>query len=282
MACDNFVPDVWSARILKTLQKSLVAGSIVNTDYEGDITQAGDTVKINSVGAPTVASYVKNSTSISPEELSDAQTKLEIDTAQYYAFKVDDVDKAQQLPGVMDEAMRQAAYALKDEADQDILELYGDAGVTSALGTTAVPIDITSVNILATLNKVARKLDDVNVPRDGRWMIIPPWLNERLVLSKVMVDNSKTNDTYANGFVGRVAGFDLRMSNNVYNSASKFKILAGVKRAISFAGQITSTEAYRPEASFSDAVKGLYVYGCKVVYPACLACLTATEGTEPT
>lgn len=120
------------------------------------------------------------------------------------------------------------------------------------------------------------------MPEDGRWLVIPPWFKTKLLLAKALVtDNGAAADAFTNGKVGRVGGFDLYESNNVSNDGTTYYIMAGTKKAISFAAQVNKVEAYRPEASFSDAVKGLYVYGAKVVYPDALAVLTATVGSEP-
>ena len=276
MSVSNFIPELWSKRINQKLRKSLVFGSVVNTDYEGEIGSGGDTVKINSIGDVTIGNYVPNSTSITPEQLNDYQTTLSIDTKKYFAFKVDDVDKAQVNANVMDEAMQSAAWGLKNAADESIAALYTGAGNT--ITTTAID----STNAFAAVLTLGQYLSQENVPEDGRWLVIPPWFKTKLLLAKALVtDNGAAADAFTNGKVGRVGGFDVYESNNVANDGTTYYIMAGTRKAISFAAQVNKVEAYRPEASFSDAVKGLYVYGTKVVYPDALAVLTATVGAEP-
>jgi hypothetical protein len=276
MSVTGFIPELWSRRINQKLRESLVFGSVVNTDYEGEIGSGGDTVKINSIGDVTIGTYTPNSTSITPEQLNDYQTTLAIDQKKYFAFKVDDVDKAQINANVMDEAMQSAAWGLKNAADEYIAALYTDAGNT----ITSTAID--STNVLASVLTLGQYLSQENVPEDGRWLVIPPWFKTKLLLAKALVtDNGAAADAFTNGKVGRVGGFDLYESNNVSNNGTTYYIMAGSKKAISFAAQVNKVEAYRPEASFSDAVKGLYVYGAKVVYPDALAVLTATVGSEP-
>lgn len=276
MSVTNFIPELWSKRINQKLRDSLVFGSVVNTDYEGEIGSGGDTVKINSVGDVTIGNYTPNSTSITPEQLNDYQTTLAIDQKKYFAFKIDDVDKAQVNANVMDEAMQSAAWGLKNSADEYIAGLYTDAGNT----TTSTAID--STNVLAAVLTLGQYLSQENVPEDGRWLVIPPWFKTKLLLAKALVtDNGAAADAFTNGRAGRVGGFDLYESNNISNNGTTYYIMAGTKKAISFAAQVNKVEAYRPEASFSDAVKGLYVYGAKVVYPDALAVLTATVGSEP-
>lgn len=282
MSIIRFKPQIWAAVLLSKLEKSLVYGqpNVVNRDYEGEITAGGDSVKITSVSDPTIADYVPGSTVISPENLTDAQRTLVIDQSKYFAFQIDDVDKRQAAGNIMTNVMERAAYKLKDAADQFIASLY--TGVTSAnnLGTisvtTAAPTDAYS-KILVPL-KVA--LDDSDVPTDGRYVVIPPWLHGRLLLDDrfIKTNEAGTDTGLRNGMVGRAAGFDVLLSNNApLVTGDDYAVLAGTPMAISYAEQINSTEAYRPQSSFSDAVKGLHLYGAKVVYPDALAVAIASQ-----
>lgn len=280
MAIDNFIPSVWSARLISANDKALVFGSIANRDYEGDISAFGDSVRINEIGDITIGTYTKNSTSVTPEVLDDAQKVLEINQSKYFAFEVDDIDRAQQKPRVMDEAMRKAAYGLADAADQYIASLHADAGIKTGLGTDGAPIEITSSNVLDYISLMGQKMDENNVPTLDRWMVAPPWFFHKINLAKIDLQNPN-QDHLVNGHMGRVFGINLFMSNNVANTtATKYKILAGVRDSISFASQLLKMEAYRPEGAFSDAMKGLYVYGAKIVKPDSTALLTANNGTE--
>ena len=239
-----------------------------------EISNYGDQVKINAVGDIAVNNYAPNVTEISPQQLDAQQTVLEIDKAKYFAFYIDDVDNAQTKPKLMSEAMRKAAYALSDNADSDIAGLQSFAG--SNVESTAVLI----ANTLGVMAEAARTLDQNNVPQSGRWMVIPPWFHSKLVLNGILETEGSidANNMYGNGYVGRVFGFDLYMSNNLSTGAGLANQshigLAGTKRAISFAEQVVKMEAYRPENSFSDAVKGLHVYGRKVIDPNALVRLT--------
>lgn len=282
MSLQNFVPTIWAAEILNTFQKSHVFASVCNTDYEGLITQQGDTVKINSVGPITVANYVKNSTSITPEELDSAQTTLLIDKANYFAFKVDDVDKVQMNVEVMAKAMQNAAYAMSETVDDALALLYSQAA------NTVTDATCDSAMIFHTIASCKQKLDEENVPQVGRWMVLPPWVITKLILAKLLTTDGSVdaNGELNNGVVGRIMGFDIRVSNNVYSTGTAPDLtshgMAGVREAISYAEQIVKVEAYRPEASFSDAVKGLHVYGYKVIKPAGLVHLALTYAAEST
>lgn len=282
MSINNFKPQIWSARLLVAWRKSLVYGGpmVVNRDYEGEIAESGDVVKITSISDPTISDYVPNSTVITPEELTDAQRNLVIDQSKYWAFKVDDVDKRQAKGNVMPEAMSRAAYRLRDVADQYIAGLYTGVAAANNLGTISVvaatPTDAYD-DVLVPL-KVA--LDDNDVPTEGRYCVVPPWFTGRLLRDDrfISADKSGTTDALRNGFVGRAAGFNIVQSNNTPNPTGDDNVIqAGVNAAISFAEQINKTEAYRPESSFSDAVKGLALYGAKLVRPDGIAIVTASQ-----
>ena len=282
MSLQNFIPTIWAGQILNQFETSHVLAALCNRDYEGDITAQGDTVKINAIGDISVASYVKNSTSISPAELQTAQTVLLIDQSKYFAFKVDDVDKVQANVSVMNKAMSKAAYALSEAVDEGIAGLYGSAGntITDATFDSALAFD--------TIALAAQYLNEAGVPKQGRWLALPPWAITKLVLAKVLNTEGSVNaNTELNsGFMGTVMGFDVYESNSLTQTGTApdytTEAMAGVPEAISYAEQIVEVEAYRPESSFSDAVKGLHVYGYKVIQPKGLVRLTLTYAAETT
>ena len=281
MSLHNFVLTIWSAEILKTFEKLHVLASLTNRNYEGEISDLGDSVKIHSIGDITISNYTKNSTSITPELLQSAQTILLIDTAKYFAFKIDDVDAAQANVSVMEEAMRKAAFGLSDTVDLAIAALYdqADTTITDATMDSDLAID--------TIARTAEALNINNVTTAGRWLALPPWAITKLVLAKILNTEGVSNDsTFNNGFVGRMMGFDVFMTNNLTQSGTTPNFttqgMAGVREAITFAEQIVSVEAFRPESSFSDAMKGLHVYGMKVVQPKGLVRLALTFSAETT
>lgn len=278
MSVSNFIPTIWSAKIFQELEKAHILVPLCNRDYEGEITSYGDTVKINSVGSISIDNYVPNSTEIDPEQLDSTQAVLEIDQAKYFAFYLDDVDNAQTKPKLMGEAMRKAAYALADTADGHIASLHSDAGISITAGNTQ------SDDVIPLLSELGRRMSENNVPQAGRWLVVPPWFQAKLVLAQVVKEtqNITSDDALRNGWVGRCFGFDVYMSNNLNEVATtpQHNLLAGTNRAISFAEQVVKLEAYRPEDAFSDAVKGLHVYGAKVIDPASLASIDATWQAE--
>lgn len=298
MALDNFIPQVWSAQLLRALQTALVYAQpqIINRDYEGEIADAGDTVRINMVGDVTIVDYTKNTDLAAPETLTDAQLSLKVDQAKAFNFQIDDIDQAQQRPKVMGEATLRAAYGLRKTIDTFIASLYTDIPSVNAIGSDASPITgtwaATGSLMYDRLVDLGVLLDNQDIPDDGRWAVIPPWAEGYLLKDARFVGYGTGFNAglLQNGFpgenitqpagapapIGRAAGFDLYKSNQVpQTSATKYKIIAGHRMAWSFAAQITKVEGYRPPLRFADALKGLTVYGAKVVRPNALAVMTA-------
>ena len=277
---DTFIPEIWSKKLLSSLKKALVyaAPGVVNRDYEGEISEAGDTVHINSISRPTVATYTAGSTTITPEQLTTAQRSLIVDQAKFFAFEVDDVDARQAAGNVIPEAMMEAAYALGDVADQYVEGLYADIATANEMGTVAVTTGALAYSTLVDLKVL---LDEANVPTEGRWCIVPPWYHGLLLDDNKFVDASASadgGDALRNGMVGRAAGFDIKVSNNApLITGDDYRCVAGHPMALSYAEQINKTEAYRPESSFSDAVKGLHLYGAKLVRPSAAASVVASK-----
>ena len=275
MAITNFIPTIWSARLNESLKKALVFGNIVNTDYEGEITGQGSSVKINTIGAVTIGTYDKSTGAGDPEELNSAQTTLTVDQAKFFNFKVEDIDKAQANVNLLDGGMKEAAYGLADVMDQYIAGLYTEVKAGNTIGDDTTPIVPTANNAYDYLVDLSVILSENNVPKADRFVVVPEFFYGLL-----QKDPRFTKDptVLATGYIGDVAGMRVYTSNNVPNTlGAKYKIVAGHKSAISFAQQIDSVEAYRPEKSFSDAVKGLQLYGAKVVKPEALAVMTINK-----
>jgi hypothetical protein len=267
---DGFIPTIWSARLLSALRKAQVftQAGVVNRDYEGEIQQAGDSVRIGQIGDVTIRTYSKNTALASPDALTDAQATLIIDQGKYFNFAVDDVDRAQIKPNLMDEAMSRAAYNLKDQEDQLVAGLYTD--LQGAIATAGAPkTDLgTAGQAYTYIVQASQKLSEQNVPADGRIGIVPPWFYAQLLLDKRFVEASESAaQTARNGQVGMAAGVTILQSNNVSNNGTLYRIPFIHPMAISFAEQINKVEAFRPPDRFADAVKGLLLYGAKVVRP---------------
>jgi len=284
MGVGSFIPQVWSAQVLGDLLDSLVYGQVANRDYQGEITQAGDVVKINEIGDITIRDYTRNSTSaLTLEYLSDAQKELKVDQQKYFAFEVDDVDAAQARGNYMTEAMRKAAWGLGNAIDEYIAAMHSQAGIT--LGTTAAGKHVTSSNVTKYIAEIGSRLDAANVPTMGRWIVGPPWFVMALYAAGVNKDTDNSRALQMGpGYYAQFMGFNIFSSNNVVNGAytDGAKIMAGYSGTISLAVQILNTEAFRSTDRFTDVVRGLAVFGAKVVRPTTLYCLSADYDAETT
>lgn len=274
MAVTTFIPELWSARLLYALEKAHVATNLVNRNYEGEISNHGDTVHINTIGAITVKSYTKNTDIADPEVLSTTDQTLVIDQSKYFNFQVDDVDKVQAAGELVDTAMGRAAYALADVSDAYLFGVIAaGAAAGNTIGSAAAPVALTASNVYENIVKLKTKLDKANVPNTGRTIVVPPDVHSLLLLDDRFAKSTATagQEALINGLVGRIAGFDVYMSNNVKTGIGTdtgktpyFEITAQITDATTYAEQIIKTEAYRMEKRFADAVKGLHVYGAKV------------------
>jgi hypothetical protein len=291
MSLSNFIPAVWAASLLSNLNNAHVYAKLCNRDYEGDISGVGDTVKINAIGNPTIGNYTKNTNMSAVETLTDAQTTLLIAYAKYFNFQVDDIDKVQQKPKVMNEAMKNAAWGLADAVDQGLAGLYTEvpAANYASSSTDAAPVACGSLTAGSSfydrLVDLSVILDDNNTPTDGRWVVVPNWARGVMAKDSRFVNATQLgNDIRARGVVAQAAGFDIYQSNNISKagstSTSSYRVIAGHPMAWSYAEQVSQVEAYRPELRFADAVKGLLVYGYKVVRPSNLAVLFAKFATS--
>lgn len=285
MALDNFIPEIWSARLILRLEKAFryAQAGVANRNWEGEIREKGDTVRINSVGPVTVFDYVKNTDMPAPEALSDAQTTLAITKQKAFNFAIDDIDKAQGNPAVMDAAMQESAFGLRDGVDQFIAAQYVDIASANFIATDAAPkTDLgTAGKAYEYLVDLGVILDQNDVPEEDRWAVVPPWYHGLLLKDDrfVKAGTPRTDEVVRNGKIGEAAGFTVLKSNNVPSTSSttSFKVMAGHDVALTFAQQVTEVEGYRPERRFADAVKGLLLYGAKMTRPDKVAVLFANR-----
>lgn len=280
MSVETFKSEVWAAALLVAMRKALVYGHLVNRNYEDEIREQGDTVTVNSISRPTVKKYVANQTTVVPEKLTTAQRKLRITEADYFAFEIDDVDEAQIAGELLPEALSESGYALADTFDQFIAALYTGVQSANDIGTVAVTAAAPTKAYDSVLVPLKVALDNANVPSEGRWAVVPSWFHGRLLLDDrfIRADASGKPAASANGYIGEAAGFHLAMSNNTPAPEGDDNIvLAGTNAAMSAAEQISKVEAYRPEDSFADAVKGLELYGAKLMRPDGIATCQASQ-----
>lgn len=277
MSVQNFVPAIWTTKILRTLEDNLVAKKICNMDAEGEIKKAGDTVYFNGLADPTINTY---SGTVTYEGLQDAGVTMHIDQQNYFAFKVTDIQKAQANVDLKGSQAARAAYKLKEACDTNIMSLYDQANLT----VTDASCDTAS--ILSTMGSIQQKLAEVNVPSSDMWCVIPPWVQLKLKLAGIKFQiNNGLNGTGGMAWTNDL-GFDIYVTNQVVNTGTVdtpvSKVMAGSYNAIAFAQQIIETEAIRLEGSFDTGVRGLHVFGRKVVRPDLLCTATLTYAAETT
>ena len=265
MAINNFIPTVWSETLYHELDRAYVGVRNCSRDFEGDIRGKGDTVKICGVGTVSVFDYTKNTDMNAPETLSDTVRELVIDRAKYFNFQIDDVDRAQAAPKLMEAAMKNAASALADDADKYIFSLLAD------IDNEIVIDDPTEQSVIDAIFEARKTLYENNVTDSGEVVIeVSPATAQIILKAKAQLATDNT-ETLEKGCLGTIAGCKIFVSNNVYISEEPdytyHYCTMRTKRAVAFAEQISDIEAYRPEKRFADAVKGLHLYGAAIVYP---------------
>jgi len=334
----NFSPVIYSKKVQLAFRKSTVAGDITNSDYFGEIANQGDTVRIIKEPEISVSSYLRGTT-ITPQSLSDDDFSLVVDKANYFAFKVDDIEEAHSHVNFMDLATNRAAYRLADQHDQEVLgylsgyaqsALHTNADAVNATvsgtvanasagtdellasnklsrpdfgniatpgttgdsipvaarlpGATALPTDYVSPTML--IARMGRLLDQQNVDKAGRWVVIDPVMMEILMDEDSRLLNSDFGDAGAlrNGLVlNNWNGFRVYVSNNLpvvgtgadttgttAQSTNYGVVVAGHDSAVATAEQINKTESYRDPDSFADIVRGMHLYGRKILRPEAL------------
>jgi len=271
----NFVSEIWSKKLQAKFYAATVMSGITNTDWEGEIKTQGSKVRIRVRPDVVVSDWTVNGT-ISYTSLADNVIDLLVDRAKYFAFKLDDVDRAQADINIINEATQDAAEQMKITIDQDVLS-YAYPLATSQVASTVV--DRTSV--LDWIINAGVLLDENNIPESMRWIVLPPWICG-MIKSSDLKDASLAGDGTSilrNGRVGMIDRFEVYMSNNLAttNAGASYECIAGSRDAITFASQVTKTDALRLETAFSDAVRGLNVYGRLVSKPEALVHLPATK-----
>lgn len=274
-----FIPEIWSKKMLKKFYNTTVLTEVTNTDYEGEISGQGSKVIIRIKPTVNIGDYTVNGT-INYQDLQDNKTEFTIDKAKYYAFKIDDIDKAQMDINLMNEATSDAAFQLKIHIEKQLFgQVYAQAGT---IQPTQV---ITKLNVLDWIVDAGTKLDELNIGEEGRFLIVPPWI-AAMIKKSDLKDASLSGEgssTYLKGKIGMIDRFTLFNSNNLVtttptaSNGGTFQVMAGTKDAITFASQFVKTENTRLQDSFGDAIRGLKVYGYKTILPQALISMPATK-----
>jgi len=262
---NNFIPTIWSETLLRSIDKKYIGVAHCTREYEGDIKEQGNAVKICGYYPVDIMTYNRENKLTNPHELTQLVHELKIDQAKYFNFLIEDVDRAQIKPKLMEHAMKGAAEALANVADKYVFSLYKEAG------TTFVSDQATPDTILDIFFKTHTQLlkSGITDPSEIVYEITPD-ISEILLRSKIQF-STDNNDSLKNGCIGKILGSEVFVSNNVNfelgPSQCVHHCIARSKRAIAFAEQLSEIDAYRPEQRFADAVKGLHLYGAKAIYP---------------
>ncbi len=268
MAITNFIPTVWGEALHQTMEQHFIGVAHCTREYEGDITEQGSTVKICGLQNVAIRDYVKNTDMQLPETLTDFSTDLTIDRAKYFNFQIDDVDRAQASPRLMELAMSNAAARLADAADLAVFNLYDESSNVFKIHYAD------SVDIIKNLLD-ARAILYKNGVTNNDDVVIEVSPKIAALILKEKLELAPTSGILENGCIGSIFGCKLYVSNNVlqgpwYEVNSDMDIhrcIMRTRRAVAFASQLSEIQAYRPELRFADAVKGLYLFGCKIIRP---------------
>ncbi len=286
MAVSNFIPELWSARLQRHLDRTLVYAqeSVCNRDWEGEINEAGDTVHIQKVGDPEIKTYVPGVDMDSPEEPDGTTLALIIDAFRYFNVAIDDVNKAQVNVNLLDSFAQRAGVKMSQAIDAFVAAKMVAAATVNKVGTDAVPAvikadgsgDMTPYELFVEL---AGLLADNDAPGENHWAAVNPSLMREIRKDDAFIKASEMGaEMVRTGRIGEIANIELIQTTGTPSSAGSggspvpnWKILAGAGNySTTFASQIVETEAFRPERRFGDAVKGLNVFGAKVLEPETL------------
>ncbi len=259
----NFIPEVWSAKTQKIADKTMVMKKIVNTDYEGEIKKAGDTVHVRSFGEITIRNYTREQTLVN-DTLVDPMSDLVIDQEKYFCFIVDDVDKAQSDINIMNGYIKRAADAIARTVDQHIHANYANVDSGNIIGSSGSPVTLTKDNIYFYCTELRRLMKDDNASGEMH-LVVDPTREALMLNAPEFVRSTGLGDRVVqDGEIGTIAGFKVHCSTNLNSASGNRPILALTRDLISYAGQVAHTEMDRPSNQFVDQFKGLYVYGSKV------------------
>lgn len=268
----TFIPEIWSKKLNQMLEKNCVMMQCVNKNWEGEISQQGDTVKIITPADVTVSTLTSDN--ITYTSLAPKSQDLVIDQKKFFAFKIDDVAKVQSNMDIMEAHLVNAKKAIEEVQDSYLLAMHTDVTESNTVGSESSPITLDKSTIYEHFVKLSLALKNSDAVHTGvrPWVVINPNIESYLLQSPEFIKAYNVADeTLRDGAIGRIAGMDVLVSTNLTEIDNKYYILAGTNDAITFASQLAKIESLRDKDSFSDLVRGLYLYGAKTVQPKALA-----------
>ena len=267
-----FIPELWSQKLNNMLEKNCVMLQCVNRNWEGEIKNQGDTVKIITPAKVSVSTLTDDN--ISYSSLAPTSMDLKIDQKKFFAFKIDDVSAVQSNTDIMEAHLSNAKKAIEEVQDSYLLGLHTDVPTANIVGSEESPITLSKTTIYENFVNLALALKNSDAVHSGvrPWVVINPTIESYLLQSSEFISAYNVADEILReGSIGRIAGMDVLVSTNLTDVDSKYYVLAGTNEAITFASQLSKIESLRDKDSFSDLVRGLYLYGAKTVQPKALA-----------
>ena len=271
-AYSAFIPEIWSKKLSNMLEKKCVMMQCVNKNYEGEITAQGDKVKIITPAAVAISTL--SSSAITYDELEPTSQELVIDQKKFFAFKINDVAQVQANTSIMEAHLENARRAIEQVQDAYLLAQHTNVAESNIVGGDSSPISLDKTTIYKHFVDLAMKLKNSDAVANGQrpWVVINPLVESYLLQSTEFIGAHNVADqTLREGAIGRIAGMDVLVTTNLTDTDGKLYVLAGTNEAITFASQLAKIETLRDKDSFSDLVRGLYLYGAKTVQPAALA-----------
>lgn len=258
------IPVIYRTKILKELENVLVLGKIATREYEGEIKRAGQEVIIKGRGKPTIKDYTGT---VTWEKPTDSAITLRIDQNKYWAVEIDDIDEFQADYKIMDGYAADAAYQLDKTVDTHIASMYSQSAHAKLFTDT----DVDTATAIGDITLIHTHLAELDVPEGNMWIVIPPWLADKLELAGI-VHAEKVGGELVTNYLGRVLRFHMYVSNNLAHNGAKTDrdtyIMAGSYQAIAYCSQILKTQIFdQMEGSFENGARGLHVWGAKVVKP---------------
>ncbi len=273
-----FIPEIWSKKLNTILEKNCVMMQCVNRNYEGDIQNQGDKVRIITPADVTISTVGNENLSYS--ELEPTSMDLTIDQKKYFAFKINDVAQAQANQDIMLAHLENARRAIEEVQDSFLLGMHTDVDEANTVGSEEEAIVLNKSTIYAQFVELAMKLKNANALTGNKkpWVIINPTIESYLLQSTEFIGaHNVADETIREGAIGRIAGMDVLVSTNLTSTSGLFYVLAGTNDAITFASQLAKIESLRDKDSFADLVRGLYLYGAKTVQPKALAKMVVAD-----
>ena len=271
-AYSAFIPEIWSQKLNIILEKECVMLQCVNRNYEGEIKNQGDKVKIITPADVTISTL--GTTNITYSELEPTAAELVIDQKKFFAFKINDVAQVQANTDIMEAHLKNAKKAIEQVQDAYLLSQHANVAAGNIVGTDAAPVTLDKTTIYSQFVQLALclKNSDAVSATVRPWVVINPTIESYLLQSSEFIGaHNVADETLREGAIGRIAGMDVLVSTNLTEVNGKYYVLAGTNEAITFASQLAKIESLRDKDSFSDLIRGLYLYGAKTVQPKALA-----------